>query len=369
MKILKKIIPIFLIICVIFGLSACSDTKKSDITIAELLEQNAKVAQYNYRQATVQSVKLTISGEMMNLEMNSSTVLQTDVYDEDHIKTETVTRSSMTPGTEKTVSYIVDDDVYLSTYEDNDTLPISIKASRKDMNVEDVSLSELTDEKVFEKATIVFNTKTNTYDVTVDMSNLLDYVSLDDLFGMDYDDGESLADDADTYARMLEEFSKTKMVYKYNKSYELVSVTVEDLTYMYEDPTFGKMTMTMSFDITFSDYGKVTAKDVEVPKEILDAVQLDEVLGNDATVDGWIIAEDKTVTEELLAIYNEVAGEDNPYKPTQLLATQISNGVNYLFLIEDENGNEGLIGIYKASDGKLYLLDSSLIPSDFIPKN
>lgn len=125
------------------------------------------------------------------------------------------------------------------------------------------------DGRDFEDAELEKDKKAGTYTVIQGFADFADsgsvYGALEDVYGSM---AESMSMDPED---ILDAWKDARVVYAFDKDFHLASVTVEGCEYqgtMTEDGVKADVSMCLDLAFTFSDYGKIKEKDVEVPDSV-----------------------------------------------------------------------------------------------------
>lgn len=267
---MKKRITGVLAICLVLTMSGCgainSLFSKEPSTPKGLMDVvHEKMADQNFAMEGKMTMDMSISFQGTTLSFPIEFAVEGQFLGKDSHTEMTMNGEFMGESVTQTNEIYVSED---DTYKSENGGPWSKSPTSEDGNMVDAMVSIIEDVEVFDEAEMEDGDAG--YTIKMDITDIF----TDELFEYITDAGESelMPGFSDFDPEMI---TDGKLTYQISSDYLLSGFQIEDFTFEMEDiegNDGASFEMVMNVDMELSDHGKVSNSDVEIPEEVLDAV-------------------------------------------------------------------------------------------------
>lgn len=270
---MKKKIAILSLLSVttVTTFTGCSLEFGSPKTATAVVEKYAEKESANYNVKGCMNVEIGGKAEGMSVEIPIDLDIDMDVFDEKAHGTLDVSLNFLDEELEYGLEMYVDGE---TCYTYDDEYEMWEVSETEEAFEQGISL----DVSKFDGATLEVDKKAGTYTVSQPFGAFCEDDKVKDSFNDSFGEMFELFElDED---EVLDEFAEANVVYEFDKSYNLVSVSMEEFSFeteFEEEDVTGTLSVSMGFEFEFSEFGEIEEDDVKVPKSVKkEAVETDD---------------------------------------------------------------------------------------------
>ncbi len=271
----KKLLALSLAAAMCFSATGCAVNLSvgGPKTASDVIEKYAEKMEeeVNYHADMDMEFEIGAKGDGMSIELPILMSMSVDVLDENLHGDMTMEMSFMGQEMkEKSEIYVESGKRSTKTYSYSDSDGYWT-VTEEDRGADIASGFSDMDSKAFENAELEVDKKAGTYTITQTFGDFAEtaelYEKLEDVYG---DMASMMSMDPDDF---LDEWEDAEVIYVFDKDFYLTSVEITGCEFsdtIKEDGVSLDVTVSLSLSYEFSDFGKITESDVEVPDDVAD---------------------------------------------------------------------------------------------------